>query len=313
MNKAFSYLLFASALGVSSLFAEDKWAAEATDVCVNLSESDIKPQIEVLPLNPGGKKAQDGMKTPLSAPAGNWYVINLPIEIKAVGRRENEKTGKMEKCAARYVDELKIKAYVLFEKRTKKKNPDPQGEDYFLLEKEVSYVDIPMERVAKKGDGFTDIKDGSGYAKMSVGLYVSPSSALKLTATPDKPEETIRVVACAIAPTFKGAPCRAIPKKDSKLTPISFVSDKKLERLLKKSDWWKGSTASHFSQTTAQLLCVSETPFAASYSPSYPAVKPMYGAPSSAAPASSAPSSTESGSTTSSAPTTSSSTSDADE
>ena len=280
MKKAFSYLLFASALVFPQLHAES-WVAEATDVCVNLSPdmgvNDLKPLPLLIP------KKQDGVfkdvKTPLSATAGNWYVVNIPIEIKAIGRKENDK-GKNEKCPARFVDELKIKAYVLFENAQAKKSSETKGSNYFLLEKEITYVDIPMETVAKKGDGFDD--KGSGYAKMSVGLFISPASALKLVDNPDKPEGKPKVVACAIAPTFKGTPCRGIPKRDAATkSPASYVSDPKLDKILIKSNqWWKGSTASHFATTSAQLLSIAETPWAASYAPTYPAVKPAYGAAS---------------------------------
>lgn len=284
MKKALSLLLFASALCVSPLRAADDWAAEATNVFVNLVEAGMTPQIEVLPLNLGGGKSRDGMKTPLSsAPGGSWYVVNIPIEIKAVGRKENEKSGKSEKCAARFVDELTIKAYVLFEKRAKKKEAGIQPKDYFLLEKEVTYVDIPMNRLAEKGDGFEDPKGGAGYAKMSVGLYISPLSAMKLTGVPEKPDEAVRVVACAIESSFKGTACPVIPSKNAKRTITSFVADKKLKNFFSStSQWWKGKTASHFDKTSAQLLTVAETPFATSYAPSYPAVKPMYGGGSSA-------------------------------
>ena len=169
---------------------------------------------------------------------------------------------------------------MLFE-NAKKKGPEPAGADYFLLEKDITYVDIPMESVAKKGDGF-DEKAGAGYAKMSVGLFISPASALKLTDAPEKTDAKPKVVAYAIAPTFKGTPCRVIPKGDAaRKSPISYISDSKLDKFLKKtSQWWKGSTASHFATTSAQLLSIAETPWAAGYAPTYPAVKPAYGAAS---------------------------------
>ena len=300
MNKALSSLLVASTLCASSLFgaeSNNKWAVEASDVCVNLYNPGFNPGIEVLPVHVGSaapeavKKELGALKTRLSGAQGTWYAINLPIEIKAIGRKESDK-GKSEKCPARFVDELTIKAYVLFEKsasaKEKKKGGGINAEDFFLLEKEVTYVNIPMEETAKKGgDGFSDVKDGAGFATMSVGLFLSPIDAMKLSGNPDKFDGKVKAVACAIEPSFKGVPCRTIPKNNADNARDEKISDNKLRVFLEKkgAKWWKGSTAGHYSKSSAKLLSIAETPFAASYAPSYPEMKPLFGevAPKSAA------------------------------
>ena len=316
MKKLSLYLLFVSVLGISPLHGAEKWAADASDVRVNLSLEDARPEIKAVPIQVDKVLLQDKRITDLMKNAKSvfkpvkqdWYVVNIPIEIKALGRKENKKTGKSELCPARYVDELKIKAYVLVENGKSKKDSEPKGEDYFLLEKELTYVDIPMESVAKKGgDGFTE-SDGAGYAKMSVGLFISPAAAMKLSDTPDKADAKFKVVAVAIAPTFKGSPCRTIPK-DPKKAPMDFVSDQKLYRLLKTStQWWKGATASHFVKTSTQLLSIAETPFAPYYACWYPALKPMYGeAPAASSSSSSAAAAEDDDSSTTSTSTSTSS------
>lgn len=290
MKKSFFYLILASTLGFSSLYGAEEWASEASEVQVNICLEDLQPKAEVLSLSKGaaGGDAFKDMRVKLTGQAPSWYAINIPIEIRAMGVATiKSKSGggeKREKRPARFVKELKVTAYVLFKKdpdvADKSSNPDPS--DFFLLQKEITYVNIPMEKNIKKGgDGFD--KGGAAYAKMSVGLFLSPYSVMKLSGS-EKIDAVPRVIGVAIAPTFNGLPCRAIMRRSSKASPMSHVysdHDKKMAKKLGDTQWWKGNTAGHFAAVDAELLCISETPWAPYFAAAYPATRPVYGAPSS--------------------------------
>lgn len=300
-------MLVATAIGFSGLYAagpDVHWVAEATKVQVKILETQSNPApFEVKTLTPptNGMDTKDWKNSlPDQGATKPWFVINIPIEICATGTTPLYKgsKSKSETLPARYVNELTVTAYVLFKKSDKaidkSKTSDGKGAspaNYYLLKKEITYVNIPMGKNAKKDDGFKDLKEGGGYAKMNVGLFLSPAAVLKLSGY-DETQETdpkcLNVAAVAIEPTFKGLPCRPIVKNsDSRLTAIALVSTVYDKDLRKKKafsgekKWWVGSE--EFAKTDAELSCISETPFAPFYAAGYPATKPLYGSPSSAA------------------------------
>lgn len=307
MKKTFFYLLLASALGSYSLHAaETKWAAEATDVKVRLVGAPFKtppPPYKVRPISAtafaGDKKAAEktfGASLSSDKDGAVWGVVNIPIEIGAIGRnpiyKESESSRK--KLPARFVKSLEVTAYVLFRKSPKaidksKGANELDTKNYYLLEKKITYVDIPMEKNARqeKDAGFSD---DAGYAKMNVGLFLSPSSILQLTGYDDTADITavdkaLNVAAIAIVPTAGGIPCRAIEKSGASASSpndyVSVIYDSKMKGVVGSKAWWKEENAAKFDKTSAELRCISETPFAPAYALSYPATKPLYGSPES--------------------------------
>lgn len=323
MKRATSFLLLASAIGFSPLYADDTWAVDAVKVSVNLDQSALTSAVPTKQISGVGAQPDKGamlVDKPSSALAEQrWTVINLPIEIKALGKAEKKKKGEstLEEAPARYVNELKVKAYVLFEKHesVKKGKGKIDPSDYFLLEKEITYVDIPMEKVAKKGGKGFEEKSGSGYAKMNVGLFLSPAASLKVTGQANHANAVPKVVACAIEPTFAGVTCKYIPKlssNESAVTAMSYVADQKLKKQLDGNRWWQGSTAGRFDHSIdgAEMLAISETPYAPLYAAFYPATKPLFGSASAASSSSGSRSSSADSDSASSSSATSSQSSD---
>lgn len=285
MNRALPYLILASIIGASSLQAANlKWAAEASDVKVKLA--DVGPNAH--PINIASRAGGDFSGKP-------WGVVNIPIELRAVGTpiyTGNEDSAKASKLPARYVKELKVTVYALFKKAARareKKGNSANPLDYYLVQKEMTYVNIPTDKAPRSDDGFDDLKKigGGGYAKMNVGLFLPPVSLLKLSGYDDTdeadPKKGAELAAVAVVSTANGLPTRPIQKKaESKLSSnelISAVFDKKLQSEISGKRWWEGNIASKFSKSDAEVLCISETPFAHEYAKDYPATKPLYGAP----------------------------------
>lgn len=302
MKKIFSSLILALAVGGHTLQGagdekSSKWAMEATDVCANLVATptiDVQ-KIEVDPTKaPDVKKMFKSMDEKTLPAKGDWYVIHIPIEIRAIGRSKGSSSSKL---PARIVDELKVKAHVLIRKGTAKSSSDPKAEDYFILSKEVVYSDILMEETPKKGPGFSD-KDGDGYKKIYVSLFVSPEDALRLSDNPnDSKAKKLDVEGYAVDITFKGDACRQIPRRNpDDDSPVSLIVKSKTQSYFKKKSakWWQSAKTD---ETAAKLRTVDETPWAATYKSIYPTIKAADSA-SSGSSSSSSESSSSSTSTT---------------
>lgn len=182
----------------------------------------------------GGKEAGKA-----KAPA--WQFVTIPLKVEAKSKGEH---------APNFVDELKVHVYAVF--NTEK------GEDPIMLDKEITYVDIPLNT---KSSG--KVSEGN----MNVGIFISPSDISKITNSTSKTELGDKLVAVAVEATFKGSPCVA---GDS---DPSYVVDSKFKQKLTGA-WWKKSSKN---KQGAELKAISETPFAPFYAPMFPPTKPLYG------------------------------------
>ena len=270
--------------------ASDKdsaWAAEATDVAVGLNSSKINGPAEVLRL-PRAVEAlnidffEQGKTGPSKQDVKDsrefWYVVNVPIRIQAKGRNSSN-----ESVPARYVRELGIRAVLLVRKPKSKlketKNKASREKDaYYILTKEFTISDVPMKRAVKSSAG----KD-VGEAEVQLGLFVSQASVYAMLGASS--ESTAfsgnAIAGYAVEATFKGESCREISSGKNMRpgeTSSSFLFSSKLISEVGSRNWWS-SSRSYFETPSAELSCISETPYAPFYAPYYPRVKPMYGKP----------------------------------
>lgn len=297
----------------TSSAAPDKdtaWAAEATNVVVSLNASKINGPAEVLKLprmveavnidffeqckvGPSKQDMKDSKEL--------WYVVNIPIRIHAVGRNSAD-----EYAPARYVRELGIRASLLVRKpksRVKETRDKAAREKdaYYILTKEFTIVDVPMKRAVKNAAG----KD-VGETEIQLGLFVPQASVYAMLGVfSESTAFSGSVIAgYAVEATFKGESCREIESKAGKSmrpgeTPSSFIFSSKLVSEVGSRNWWS-SSRSYFETPSAELCCISETPYAPFYAPYYPRVKPMYGKPDTGSSGSSSSSSSSEDSSSSS-------------
>lgn len=308
------HILFAIVLGCAcnSFAAPDKdsaWAAEATNVVVSLNSSKINGAAEVLKLprvlealnidffeqckvGPSKQEMKDSKEL--------WYVVNIPIRIHAVGRNSSN-----EYAPARYVRELSVRVALLVRKpksklkdaRELKESRDKGAREkdaYYILTKEFTIADIPMRRAIKNSAG----KD-VGEAEVQLGMFVSQASVYAMLGVFNETTAFSgnSIAGYAVEATFKGESCREIEGKNAKNmrpgeTPSSFLFSSKLISEVGSRNWWS-SSRNYFETPSAELSCISETPYAPFYAPYYPRVKPMYGKPD--APSSGHSSSSEDG------------------
>lgn len=175
-----------------------------------------------------------------------WHFVRIPYTL--LGRcRDKEKSPL-------YVDELKVHAYLVFA-------VGKEGEKLILLDKEVTYVNIPLNP-----------KNGEGENKnVQAAVFISPSDAARIcgngSSKVDKVDLGGKLAAVAVEFKFKDADCA---KPD---TEVSVLVDKKMKSRLKKG-WWKMEDKAGIG---VQLRAISETPFAPFYAPTFPQTSPMYG------------------------------------
>lgn len=311
MNKPLIYLVLSALVGLCPLYA--KPAEVATHVNVSLNHRSISGPQRFTPLRPlfSGLNKKDRVDEifkeakvpPLSSlkdyKDNRWFVFSIPVCISA-SKRESANVTK----AATLVPELSFKVYLLYKPKTSKADAsEAKGEKsdaakYRLLEKEITYVDIPLDRGVVKKEGSRD----AGYAEMSIGLFI-PQTVANVMMGDDDPSKAgsgndLQVAAFAIEPKFKGSVCKEVGVAGVSYSkgkrPFDYIADKSLERILmpsssssKKSNWWDadGKVKGHFPvPTAARLLCISETPYAPFYGEAYPATKPLYGEPESSEP-----------------------------
>lgn len=290
----FFHVLFAVVLGVGCIgfAAPDKdsaWAAEATNVVVSLNSSKISGPAEVFKL-PRVSEAVNvdffeqckvgPSKQEIKENKESWFVVNIPIRIHAVGRNTSN-----EYAPARYVRELGVRATLLVRKPKSKlkdiKDKASREKDaYYILSKEFTIVDVPMKRATKNAAG-----KEVGEAEVQLGLFVPFSSVYAMLGSfNDSAGLSAGAIAgYAVEATFKGESCREIETKAGKgmrpgETPSSFIFSSKLINEVGTRNWWS-STRNYFETPSADICCISETPYAAFYAPYYPRVKPMYGKP----------------------------------
>jgi hypothetical protein len=182
-----------------------------------------------------------------------WHFVRIPYSL--LGRcRDADKTPL-------YVDELKVHAYLLFTV------PGKNDDKIILLDKEITYVNIPLSPKGKEGEN----------KNVQAAVFISPSDAARIcgegTSKVERVDLNGKLSAVAVEFRFKDADCVKAE------TDTHVVLDKKMKSRLK-TGWWKKETKSDLG---VQLRAISDTPFAPFYAPAFPATSPMYGA---AAPAS---------------------------
>lgn len=313
MNKAYLYLLLAALVGLCPVHAKNSEVADV--VHVSLNHKNISGPQKFVALAPPSDKdifkpcGRMGL-TSLEDTKDNqrWFVLNIPICITGAKRVKGSSYK-----AATVVPELTVKVYLIYRskdsKRDKKdpavKEPESEAAKFRLVEKEITYVDIPLKKGSKK-EKSADV----GYVEMSVGLFI-PQTVATLMTGDENPEKTtssadLTIAGYAIEPSVKGSPCKAVGDPIVSATPDRRANDKlfdpTLEKRLKGIDWWKSKAKEHFPvPPDVRLLCISETPFAPFYGSFYPATRPLYGEPAASGSSSSDSSSGSDGSTPTSA------------
>lgn len=175
-----------------------------------------------------------------------WHFVRIPYSLQGKCR-DQDKTPL-------YVDELKVHAYLVFA-------VGKEGEKLILLDKEVTYVNIPLSP-----------KSGVGENKnVQAAVFISPSDAARIcgdgSAKIEKVDLAGKLAAVAVEFKFKDADC---VKPD---TEVSVLVDKKMKSRLSKG-WWRKEDKNGIGVT---LRAISETPFAPFYAPAFPQTSPMYG------------------------------------
>lgn len=234
------FLSLVAALAIGSFAAP---ALDATAVKVALGDTN-KIELYKLGVPPSMPMTADPRK--MNTPFGEWYVVNIPLKITAKAGKDKE---------ADFVPAVTVHAYLAMECY----DPEKGNSDLVLLDKEVTYVEIPVN---KKAGSY---KEGTPFA----GFFISPSSAKKLNAKGDKDLLKGKLKAVAIEATFNGKNCT---DPDAKAITSHVLDSKYKTRFSGK--WWKSSKAK---SGGAKLLSVAETPYAPFVGSNYPSVKPLFG------------------------------------
>ena len=234
-------------------------ALDAKFVRVIFEADDATPQtIKAEALSAPGGSGFIPTKPVLKASTVPWQVVNIPVTLEAVGPKNDK--GKEDK--PQFISRIDFHVYLAFKTDAKEKGgkePKP-----VLLDKEVSYVNIPVH----PGTG----ADSTCQNKMYVGVFISPSDAVRIkTEGKDRGVLDKSLMAVAVEASFNGANCMAskVKGKEKKRSKILDPSNNKYFKDL----WWrmKGET------NGVELLTIAETPYAPFFAPFYPAVTPMFG------------------------------------
>lgn len=177
-----------------------------------------------------------------------WHYVRIPFKLQGKCR-DAEKSPL-------YVDELKVHAYLVFSVGKEEKN-------LILVDKEVTYVDIPLR--PRSGSGVSEND------KVQAGFFISPADATRISADAsnraDKADLSGMLAAVAVEFKYKDADCS---KPD---TDTDVLVNKKLKNVLKKGWWTKQAKNS----IGVKLRGIYETPFAPFYAPAFPPTRPLYG------------------------------------
>lgn len=236
------FLSLVAALAIGS-FASP--ALDATAIKVALGDTN---KIELFKLDSLPSVPMSSYAKKMDAPSGEWYVVNIPLRIKARAGKEKEPD---------FVPAVTVHAYVAFESY----DPESGKPKLVMLNKEVTYTDIPVD----KKDGMDKV------GKPMIGVFISPSSAKKLNEigrVGDLLKGKLKAV--AIEATFNGKNCLDV--SDGKAV-TSYVIDNKYKTKFS-GKWWKSAKAG---TAGARLLSVAETPYAPFVGSNYPSVKPLFG------------------------------------
>ncbi len=276
-----SLLLFTGAMllaAIPQVCAKDTWAPMASDVAftLDLDKATSPSLVPVAADLPGaGDLFKEVKQSGVREKAELWYVLNIPVRVYALGLGRDAQGMRHNNAPAHYVRELKVTVYLLFNK------PDPEegSAKHYLVKKEITYVDIPMNDLSVSVDGRE-----MGTATFNVAVFIPRSTASILTNTFKTPKLPIKkaLVGYAVTATFKGQPCRDYTAPgNSKLGPgetrNSKIFEKSIQSKVSSSKWWKPDSPSRksFEEPDVDIYSIAETPFAAFYSKYYPRVKLM--------------------------------------
>lgn len=236
-------------------------ALDAKGARVIFEADAASPQtIKVEALSAPGGSGFIPTKPALKASTVPWQVVNIPVTVEAVGPRNA--MGKEEK--PQFISRIDFHVYLAFESDDREKGSKSKDARLILLDKEVSYVNIPVHP-GTGGDAFCQ-------NKMYVGVFISPSDAVKIrTAGKDRGILSDSLMAVAVEASFNGANCMVseVKGKKKERSKILDPSNKKHFNGL----WWKKKGETN----GVELLTIAETPYAPFYAPFYPAVTPMFG------------------------------------
>ena len=253
---------------------------EATTLKVTpLRGAESMAGVEALGFKDAGLKPQSGMEQAKDKTA-MWYMVNIPVKVYASGRNASRKMA-----PARYVRELQVTAYLLIKKpkrvfdREKESSPQSDVSKYYLLKKEITYADIPMNSGSVRKDGHE-----LGEATFNVAVFIPRSTACMLadsygaTADPSK-----LIVGYAAEATLNGQACSDYTDpKDKKpvqgQTQYSKIFDKDAALQISSITWWKPGKRVKIDEPDVDICSIAETPYAIFYSGRYyPRVKPAFG------------------------------------
>ncbi len=178
-----------------------------------------------------------------------WQYVTFPVQVEGALKGKDS--------APHFIPGMKVRVYVLFVVNEREK-------EYALLEKELNYVEIPLESKALSD------KNKAG-ATVKVGVFVSPANAYRIA--PKDGNVSKKVAAVAVEATFKDAPC--VRRESGSRSIVQHVVLAKGLDL--KANWWRNKS-SFKSDCGAVLHSIAETPYAARYIDlDMPALSPMYG------------------------------------
>lgn len=236
MKKYLFPLAVAALCGFPTASALD---AEAVQVTFKAKPGDLKverlnlptPGVDIFNGKDMGKRVDDGQM---------WHFVRIPLTVE----------GKAKGKSPNFIPELKVHIYTVF--------VAGKGESPIMIDKEITYVDVPLTPQSGNGPSKNDI---------NVGVFISPSNAVKILDEPNKVDFSNKLAAVAVEATFNGASC--INKEVEPAVVISHDLANKLN-----GTWWK-KTAKN--KNGAALSSIAETPYAPFYAPMFPATSPMFG------------------------------------
>lgn len=234
------YLLPLAVAAFGSSLTASALDAEHVRVSFKAKGPDLKVETINTPL-----PAVDVFSTKRNEGSAPWYCIRIPLTVEGIAK--NNPTGK----GPNFVDELKVHVYAVF--------TAGKGETPILLDKEVTYVEIPLSP--------SNSADKPSKGEMNAAVFISPSNASKILGDPSKIDFGNKLAAVAVEVTYKDSPC--IKDEGEQAVVISHDMDSKLN-----GKWWKKNSNN---KTGAVLNAISETPFAPFYAPAFPATSPLYG------------------------------------
>ncbi len=242
MKRAFLSLVAAACSALTAA------AVDATAANVWL-DANAKPVFQTMGK---GIQADKGASAPtFTCP---WQYVSIPLHVE----------GKLKGDEAEYphfISELKLRISLAIavedDKGKVKKKP-------VILQKEVTYVDVPLGKANEKK---------LGKSVVNVGAFISPASAYKLNRK--NGDLGKKLVAVAVEATFNGANCNKTKGDTGENPVVGVIVDQSAGKELGEK-WWKSAGSG---STGAVLNAISETPFAPQYAEhGFPPVRPMYGA-----------------------------------